>query len=349
VRFHLCAALVARAGRPHNVRRRPVTSPPETHSSAHAPQRNWSRTALQAVLHYGGSAAVLFLLFRFLPGRSVWRALELLPVHLWLIVLAGYLATQCVDVIKWRLIVNVAGAGLSVRQAARCYSAGMFGSLFLPSLIGGDLVRAAMAMRLGRSKVGVLFGSLLDRALDFVAVVLLAVAGAMLVPGALDPSRRRIFLLLGGAAILAVVLAGVIAVLIPIRRLSYRVRRLLVNLRRAGRSLVRRPRVLLGALGLGMVAQLTFVGLTAALAEACGLHLRFRAWLFAWPLAKIVAAVPITQGGIGVREAALAALLAPFGAPAVLTVATGLAWEAIVVTGGLAGGLFSLFVRSREG
>jgi glycosyltransferase 2 family protein len=37
--------------------------------------------------------------------------------------------------------------------------------------------------------------------------------------------------------------------------------------------------------------------------------------LFAWPLAKIAAVVPITQGGIGVREAALVVLLAPFGAP----------------------------------
>jgi uncharacterized membrane protein YbhN (UPF0104 family) len=322
-----------------------VTSPPETHSS----QRNWPRTALRTVLHYGGSAIVLLLLFRFLPGRSVWRALELLPVHFWLIVLAGYLAAQCISVIKWRLIVNVAGAGLSVRQAARCCAAGMFGSLFLPLLIGGDMVRAAMAMRLGQSKVGVLFGSLLDRVLDFVAVVLLAGAGALLVPGALDASRRRIFLLVGGAAILAGVLAAATAALVLMRRLSYRMRRRLVNLRRAARSLAKRPRTVLGALGLGITAQLAFIGLTAALAGACGLHLRFRAWLFAWPLAKIVSALPITQGGIGVREAAFVALLAPFGAPAALTVATGLAWDAIVVAGGLAGGLFSLLARSREG
>jgi len=52
--------------------------------------------------------------------------------------------------------------------------------------------------------------------------------------------------------------------------------------------------------------------------------------------------------GIAVREGTLAALL-PFGAPAALTVAAGLAWEAIVVSGALAGGLFSFlagrFVR----
>jgi uncharacterized membrane protein YbhN (UPF0104 family) len=91
-----------------------------------------------------------------------------------------------------------------------------------------------------------------------------------------------------------------------------------------------------------VVAQLSFITLSIQLAEACGLHLPFRVWLFAWPLAKLSAAIPITQGGIGVREAALAALLVPFGAPPALTVAAGLAWEAIVGSGALLAGAFAL-------
>jgi uncharacterized membrane protein YbhN (UPF0104 family) len=108
--------------------------------------------------------------------------------------------------------------------------------------------------------------------------------------------------------------------------------------------MARRPRAVASALSLGMAAQLVFIGLSMALAEACGLHLAFREWLFAWPLAKMAAAIPITQGGIGVREAALAALLLPFGAPAALTVAAGLAWEAIVIAGALFGGAFSVLL-----
>jgi uncharacterized membrane protein YbhN (UPF0104 family) len=97
---------------------------------------------------------------------------------------------------------------------------------------------------------------------------------------------------------------------------------------------------------LGISAQLAFITLNIALAEACGLHLAFRVWLFAWPLAKLSAALPITQGGIGVREAALAALLLPFGASAALSVAAGIAWEAIVISGALVAGLTS-FLMSR--
>jgi len=100
---------------------------------------------------------------------------------------------------------------------------------------------------------------------------------------------------------------------------------------------------------MAMVAQLAFIELSVLLARACGLDLPFRVWMFAWPLAKLSAALPITQGGIGVREAALAALLVPFGAPAVLTVAAGLAWEAIVVSGALVAGATSLLIGRVSG
>jgi uncharacterized protein (TIRG00374 family) len=307
-------------------------------------EKSWPRTAMQAVLHYGGSALVLFLLFKFLPGRQVWQALRALPAQLWIVGLCVYFGGHCIGVTKWRLIVNLAGAELNVPQAARCYLAGLFGSLFLPSLIGGDLVRAALALRLGRNKTGVLLGSFLDRVLDFTALTLLAAMGALLVPVALDQRSRAIFFMLSGVALLA--FAGLAALLawFPARWLSYRIRRQLVRLRRVGRSMARQPRAVAVALSLGIAAQLVFILLSMRLAEACGLHLAFRAWLFAWPLAKLSAAIPITQGGIGVREAALAALLLPFGAPAALTVAAGLAWEAIVISGALIGGAFSFLL-----
>jgi uncharacterized membrane protein YbhN (UPF0104 family) len=109
--------------------------------------------------------------------------------------------------------------------------------------------------------------------------------------------------------------------------------------------MARRPGAVLAALSLAVSAQLIFIYLNNALAKGCGLHVAFRVWLFAWPLAKLSAALPITQGGIGVREAALAVLLLPFGAPAVLSVSAGIAWEATVISGALVAGLVSLVIK----
>ncbi|HEX5424572.1 MAG TPA: lysylphosphatidylglycerol synthase transmembrane domain-containing protein [Candidatus Acidoferrales bacterium] len=310
-------------------------------------RRKRASPAIRALLHYGGSALALAVLFRFLPGRQVLHALAKLPPYLWVAVVAAYLTTHLLGVTKWRLMVNTAGAGLNALQAARCYFAGLFGSLFLPSLIGGDLVRVTLAMRYGKTSGGVLLGSFLDRIVDFTALVILAAAGALLVPGTLGPQSRRVFLWIGAATIAGLAIVAVLITVIPFRRLSFRMRRRAVSLRRAGRSVVQRPRVAIAALSISLASQLSFIALSALLADACGLRLLFRAWLFAWPIAKLSAAIPVTQGGIGVREAALAGLLVPFGAPPALTVAAGLAWEAIVISGALLGGAFALSVRQR--
>jgi len=307
-----------------------------------SPATNTSQRALGAlILRVVGAILVLLILFHFLPVRQVGAALHLVPAHLWVLVLVGYLACHFVASIKWRLMVNLAGSGLSVPQAARCYFAGLFSVLFLPSIVGGDVVRAALALRMGRSKAAVLFGSLLDRILDFLALALLTIAGAILVPGSLSPSSRHIFLILGAAAIAIVVVTVLAVAALPARRFSFRIRRKLVRLREAQRAMSAQSHFVLGALLLAVAVQGTFIVLTTVLANAAGLHLPFHAWLFAWPMAKISALIPLTQGGIGVREATLAGLLLPFGAPAALTVAVGLAWEGITIAGALIGGLVS--------
>ncbi len=66
--------------------------------------------------------------------------------------------------------------------------------------------------------------------------------------------------------------------------------------------------------------------------------------LYLWVGAGLSALLPVTQGGIGVREAVLAGLLAPFGAPPVLTVAVGLAWEVFIISGAVLAGLASFLL-----
>jgi uncharacterized membrane protein YbhN (UPF0104 family) len=306
------------------------------------------QTVLRSTLQYGASALALYVLFRFLPARHVLDTLRKLSLEIWLIALAGYLGAHIIGAVKYRLVLNMGGAGLSARNAARCYFAGLFGSLFLPSLIGGDILRIAMALRVGRSKAAVLLGSFVDRLSDLTALLLLAAIGAALVPGGLNERDRHIFLwvVAAGAAVCVVGLA--IVALFPVRMLRFGIRRKLVRLREAGREILQQPRTMLRALTMSLAVQIAFITLNVMLAVACGLELPYRVWLFAWPLAKLSAAVPLTQAGIGVREAALAALLLPFGAAPELSVATGLAWDAVVVGGAIAGGVFALIVRNKQ-
>jgi uncharacterized membrane protein YbhN (UPF0104 family) len=129
---------------------------------------------------------------------------------------------------------------------------------------------------------------------------------------------------------------------------SIHFRRHLARLRHTLRCVSGRPQILILGWLLGTLIQSTFLILTALLAVSCGLVLPLRVWLFAWPLAKLAAVLPLTQGGIGVREAALVALLAPFGAAAPLVLAAGLVWEGVIITGGLIAGAVAFLLRRSE-
>src|SRR5229473_8095164 len=291
-----------------------------------------SRGWLVIFARWFAALLVLGLLFHFLPLAPLRAALARVPPARFLAVLLGYLLAHAIGIAKWRMVVNAAGAELDLATSAQCYAGGLFGTLFLPSIVGGDMVRLAVGLRRSPRPAAVLTGNLLDRFLDVTAQAGLVLLGLLLVPELdlvpddLEDTLRKVFL---GVALGLLVLLGV---MFRMRKRvlggrSVRFRRRLARLRHALRTMSKRPHVL--ALGwlLGTCMQLGFLMLTARLAVYCGLTLQLRAWLFAWPLAKLAAVLPLTQGGIGVREAALVALLSPFGAPGHLVLAAGLVWE----------------------
>jgi uncharacterized membrane protein YbhN (UPF0104 family) len=262
----------------------------------------------------------------------------------------AYLALHVVGTLKWRLMVNAADGGLGVGHAVRCYYYGLFGNTFLPSVVGGDVVRAGLALRLARRPDGVVIGSVVDRALDVLALATVAGLGVLLLPRALDPQSRTVFGVLLGVLVVAAVVLAVVARGFPMRRLPYRVRRLLAKVRRSVRAVRSRPERIAGALAMGVTLQLLLVLLQAGLGSAVGIEIPITTWLFAWPMAKLSALLPLTQGGLGVREAALAGLLAPFGVEPVLAVAAGLAFQGVIISGGLLGGALAyLLARTQDG
>mgnify|MGYP002682597535 CR=1 FL=1 len=66
------------------------------------------------------------------------------------------------------------------------------------------------------------------------------------------------------------------------------------------------------ALVLSAAIQAVLIWLSIKLAQPVGVNISAAAWIFGWPIAKIVATLPLSLGGLGVRESSLAALLAPF-------------------------------------
>jgi uncharacterized protein (TIRG00374 family) len=204
--------------------------------AAARPRLSWKVAAVRI----GGSALLLAVLFRFLPLDELWSAIQRIPLTLWAVAIAIYMTFHLIGVVKWRMLVNAAGAGLPPLQAVRAYYIGLFSNTFLPSVVGGDVIRAGVALKHVRSPAGLLLGSLVDRVQDVLGLAALAALGALLLPTALDQRSREVFMLLFGLMAVGTVLLIIVLRLVPGRRLPIRLRRIAVRVRAAYRALADR-------------------------------------------------------------------------------------------------------------
>lgn len=305
-----------------------------------APPRAKSRRSLLLV-RILVSAGLLAVLFFLLPWEQIAEAAARMTVGLYLVALAGFVAGHVLGAAKWRIMMSASGGGsrLPLRDTAGCYGAGLFSNLFLPTVVGGDVVRAGLASRAMGRPEAVVFGSVADRLIDFASLGLLLAAGALLVGAEITGWAGPL------AGILAIVALGAGLLLLPLllrrplhrwpRRLRRRIGRSLVALR----HLSRRPGTALVALALSLSMQSAFIVISAWLGHAVGAHAPLWVWFMVWPFAKAAGMLPVTLGGLGVRDAALASLLVPFGVPLAVGLVASLAWNAVLIGGALLGGL----------
>src|SRR4029077_7247540 len=132
---------------------------------AHQPQRK-SRARLITALRWAAALAVFAILFHFLPVAQLRTALASVPAIRFAIILIIYLCAHAMGIFKWQMVVNAAGSQLDFSTSAQCYLGGLFGTLFLPSILCGHMVRMAGGLRRSPRPAAVLAGNVVDRSLD---------------------------------------------------------------------------------------------------------------------------------------------------------------------------------------
>lgn len=286
------------------------------------------------------SAAVLGLLLWILPREQVWSAMRRVPLTVWAAALAALLAGHAVAAMKWRLLVS-RECELSWPTALRAHFAGLSANLCLPGVAGGDVVRAAWAMRQTNRRADIGIACVADRLLDCTALLTLSALGAVLTAQLHGVIVQALI-----TAAVMIVLAVVLALVVGRQLAKCSPESLAGRIAEALGGLVLRPAILLRSLALSLVVQGTFVGLNVYLGASAGVQAPAGAWLVAWPLAKLAASLPLSLGGLGVREAALAAFMKPFGTAAAAVIAASLIWQALLATAGLVGAMIALSPRA---
>ena len=336
----------------------PTSSTSAPPSSTSAPPRAPSgrrRFALRLL----ASLLVLAVLASLLDNREVLDRLADFARRspwIWACSLALFLLLHAGGALKWRLFLALAspsGARVPIRSVLRFYGAGLFANLCLPTMIGGDVVRAGLLLGTSEEKEAVLLGSVADRMADLLALGFLAAAASLLSPSAREALAHHS--ISPGTIVLAFVgllVAGVAALALLLRasasaRLPAKLAGILGKVRGAASALRGRPG--LAALGflVCLALQSGFVLLNAWIGSAIGIELDLAAWFLVVPLAKIAAMLPVSLGGIGVREVAVAALMAPLGVEREVAVAQSLVWQSVLVAGSVAAGVLAVVTGER--
>lgn len=301
--------------------------------------------ALRFLVRLGVSALVLAVLLQFIPAGDVWRRVASVSPLLWIGVFGAYLAGHVVSAAKWRMMI---GGNIGFTRALKAHFAGLAANLALPGVAGGDIVRAGIVMKGSDRKTALAVGSLVERLIDTAALIVVAAIGAALIG-----AERGAHPLALGLAAGMVIIGGVLGVVFarPIARFfaskapGGKFGGFIRKVAAAIEETASRRRAFAICAVLSVVIQASFATLNGLIAVDLGSDAPVAAWIFAWPLAKLVATLPISFGGLGVREASLVGLLTPLGYDSAGVVAAGLVWQSIQFAGAGLGALMQIFWR----
>jgi uncharacterized membrane protein YbhN (UPF0104 family) len=265
----------------------------------------------------------------------------LMAIDVWVVVAALLLVVTQTLLLAWRWhrVVGHLGGEWALGPAVRWTFVGVFFNQALPSSVGGDAIRIwALNRRAG--SIGLAVGSVFVERASGLAVIGLMVSAATL---ALDPR------LLSGTARLALLCIGPLATagFVATLLLTQPLARSLAA--RWSQPWVGPAQDLLRVFA--VPARLAELMLVAAAAAALNFA---AAWLIGRSLgadigpiavvalaggASLLALIPVSLGGWGVREGAMVALLVPLGVPAETALATSVAWALLPLLVSLPAGL----------
>lgn len=247
---------------------------------------------------------------------------------------------QGASALRWRVIMGQDAP--AVGYLFRLYLIGNFFSLFLPSSIGGDAVRTVAAARATARTAATVSSVIADRLAGVTAMVIYLVVGAVLAPTLLDEVRGRVALN-ASPALLAIAATVATLAFIAMAVFAPRVRDVLRQGAAVFVDLARSPARLLVVGALAMVVQGLYIVAWWTLGTLLGLDVEGVTYLFTVPVVSLVAMLPVTLSGLGVREGAWLLLLGPLGVPAPDAVAFSLLFfVSFTLVGALGGVLFAL-------
>lgn len=274
--------------------------------------------------------ALLVLLIRQQSWTEISDALQRVPAWVFLLSIVLALLSRLAVVARWWVLLCGAGATIRVRDATRLTFAGLFASNFLPTTIGGDVVRLAGALRLGGPSATYAASIAVDRLVGMAGMITAAPLGlpAFSAWWASRPAGLPSAIEISGVAAWPAALRGWIS-------------RATRGVLEALALWIQRPRWLAAALGWTWIYMLLKFAALWLLFNSLGEPISFLDTTGLWSLVYFITLIPISIGGLGLQEVSASLIYSQVGGVSLSgALAAALLLRTVEVLASLPGALF---------
>ena len=291
---------------------------------------NNSRKWILGVVRILVTAILLWWLFHLIDFEVMMRLFQEVSLSWIVVACLAILVARFFIALRWKILLTTYGLHLSLWDLNKIIFISMFAGNFLPGVIGTDLVRGYKVVKTHGQVGTVAMTLLLDRIVGVYSMMLVAVAGALVAEIAQRPTGLLNVVVVFSIG-LVVAGGGILLVVGKLRSCQYfsgtcwaSLWDRFVHLALNATELIRCR----GTLTVLMTASVTVILVRCfvffSLYQAFGVTLHFDAFLVFIPLMFVAVLIPISIGGLGVRETALVYLFRIVGAPTEVSASVGL-------------------------
>jgi uncharacterized membrane protein YbhN (UPF0104 family) len=304
----------------------------------HNPDGGFFSSRLFGVIRIAATLAILAgLVYKLSPDELLETVRDADP---WLLgaAVALMFAVQGLVIIKWITLLRVRSIRAPLLQVVRAYCVGNLLTTVLPTAVGGDVYRVYRVQReSGARAADVTMSVLYERATGYAAMSCFGALGAAFYFG--HPIVGLLVLVAGAIA------AGLLAIILPRLPLpAVREDHFLRNLLTDRKELMAVYQMAVFSL----IIQALYISTIALTGRAFGADISWWYWAFSTWVVALAVLVPVTLGGLGVRESSFSQLIDRAGGTAAQGASTGFALGLLLIVVN-AGGLLLVELAERFG
>jgi glycosyltransferase 2 family protein len=283
---------------------------------------------------------------------ALWQRVRGMNPGWVVLALAAYASTVGVSVWRWERLLHTQHIDVARKTLTQSMWVSMFFNNFLPSNIGGDVIRIADTAAAAGSKTIAATVVVADRVLGLAALLMVAAVAAFTasVSGVHVPGERWLALICGTAVVIVLPFAlfpqlfsHLFAPLHALNRpwITARAKRL----EEAMLKFHAAPSQLVLAFCGALVVQVLLIAFYLLAARGLAIPLPILLGAVLIPVSLVIQLAPVSINGLGVREAVFAFFFARFGLPTDAAVALSLVATGLVMALSMVGGFVFLGKR----